>query len=55
MKQAILVDKLKGAIKGGIYENLIADILIKKGLPLYYYKNEYNSQGIDFLLTKKTE
>lgn len=38
----------------GIYENLIADILIKKGLPLYY-KNDSNSQEIEFLLTKESE
>lgn len=55
MKQAILTNALKGAVKGGIYENLIADILLKKGVPLYYYKNEGNSQEIEFLLTKETE
>lgn len=55
MKQAILTDDLKGAVKGGIYENLIADILIKKGLPLFYYKNDGNSQEIEFLLTCGTE
>lgn len=55
MKQAILTGALKGAAKGGIYENLIADILIKKGLPLYYYKNDSNSQEIEFLLTVETE
>lgn len=55
MKQAILTDTLKGAVKGGIYENLIADILIKKEIPLYYYKNDGNSQEIEFLLTRETE
>lgn len=52
MKQAVLTDALKGAMKGGIYENLIADMLIKKGLPLHYYKNEGNAQEIEFLLTQ---
>lgn len=51
MKQAVLFDTLKGPAKGGIYENLIADILIKKAIPLYYYKNENNTQEIEFLLT----
>lgn len=55
MKQAILTNALKGAIKGGIYENLIADFLIKKNLPLHYYKNDSNSQEIEFLLTQNTE
>lgn len=55
MKQAILTDKFKGEVKSGIYENLIADILIKKGLPLFYYKNDSNSQEIEFLLTKESD
>lgn len=53
MKSAILSDTLKGAMKGGLYENLIADIMIKKGLPLKYYKNENNEQEIEFLLTQQ--
>ncbi|MDE6362076.1 MAG: ATP-binding protein [Clostridia bacterium] len=52
MKQAILSDSLKGAMKGGIYENLIADILIKKGLRLNYYKSDNSEQEIEFLFTQ---
>jgi len=44
---------LKGAAKGGIYENLIADILLKKGIPLNYYKTGENTQEIEFLLSKQ--
>ena len=46
---ALYNDTLSGAAKGGIYENLIFDILIKKGKKLNYYKNQNNSQEIEFL------
>jgi predicted AAA+ superfamily ATPase len=54
MKQAILKNTLAGHAKGGIYENLIADVFIKKQIPLYFYKPENNSQEIEFLLTEET-
>ena len=38
-------------IKGGIYENLIADIFIKKGYKVHYYKIDNSTQEIEFLLT----
>jgi len=41
-------------MKGGIYENLIADILLKKNLPLYYYKPAENKQEIEFLYTHES-
>ncbi len=50
MKEAILNNTLTGPAKGGIFENLIADILFKKGRPLYYYKNDNNTQEIEFLI-----
>lgn len=53
IKDLIITDKLKGDAKGGIYENLMADSLIKKGYKLFYYKNESNSQEIEFLITKE--
>jgi len=52
MKAAILKNTLTGTAKGGIYENLIADILLKKQLPLYYYKPGEGQQEIEFLYTK---
>jgi hypothetical protein len=55
MKETIVNNTLTGNAKGGIYENLVADILTKKGYKLNYYKTENNSQEIEFLLTKKSE
>ncbi|MCL2713000.1 MAG: ATP-binding protein [Methanomassiliicoccaceae archaeon] len=51
MKAKVLKNTLKGPAKGGIYENLIADILIKKRIPLRYYKPSEGKQEIEFLLT----
>ncbi|MDR2266784.1 MAG: ATP-binding protein [Christensenellaceae bacterium] len=50
MKAAVLSNTLTGPAKGGLYENLIADILFKKKRSLYYYKNDSNSQEIEFLI-----
>lgn len=55
MKSAILDNTLKGQAKGGIFENLVADIFSKKGYKLFYYKNENNTQEIEFLLTKNAQ
>jgi len=55
MKKAIIENSLVGAAKGGIYENLIADMLLKKKITLNYYKPESNSQEIEFLLVKETD
>jgi predicted AAA+ superfamily ATPase len=52
MKAAVLDNTLTGPAKGGIYESLIADILLKKGVPLNYYKPNEGRQEIEFLLTK---
>jgi len=53
MKKAVIENSLAGPVKGGIYENLVADMLAKKKLGLYYYKPESNSQEIEFLLVKE--
>ena len=50
MKQAIINDTLSGPIKGGIYENLIADMLIKRQYSLNHYQN--NNLEIEFLIEK---
>ncbi len=52
-QQAILKGNLVGPAKGGIYENLIFDMLTKRGYKLYYFKNESNTQEIEFLITKE--
>lgn len=51
MKAQIYNNTLKGYAKGGIYENLIADILLKKNIPLIYYKPDEDQQEIELLLT----
>lgn len=55
MKSQIITSALEGEIKGGIYENLIADILLKKGYPLFYYKEEESEKEIEFLIYKDGE
>ncbi len=52
-QQAILKGNLVGPAKGGIYENLIFDILAKRGYSLYYFKTENSTQEIEFLITKE--
>ena len=39
--------------KGAIYENVIADILIKQGYKLYFYKNEKGTIEMDFFVRDK--
>ena len=51
MKSEIYNETLKGTAKGWFYENIIADILMKKGIPLNYFKPEKGTQEIEFLLT----
>ena len=50
IKHAIIENKMTGPAKGGIFENLAADMLIKNGHKLNYYKTENNSQEIEFLI-----
>lgn len=53
-KLSILNNTIKGNAKGGIYENIIAECLVKKGYSLYYYKpNDY--QELEFLIEKNGE
>lgn len=52
MKQHVVENTLTSNTKGGLYECLIADILLKKDLPLYFYKNETKKKEIDFLVQK---
>lgn len=47
---ALVQDILKGPAKGGIYENLIFDMLIKRGADLHYIKKENSTQEIEFLI-----
>jgi len=39
--------------KGAIYENVIADMLVKQGYNLYFYKNEKGTLKMDFFIRDK--
>ncbi len=45
--------RLVGNVKGGIYENLIAGMLERKGLPLYYLKNEAGTREVEFAVERE--
>ncbi|MGN0583350.1 MAG: ATP-binding protein [Oscillospiraceae bacterium] len=53
-KQALLNGKLKGPAKGGIYENFVAETLVKSGYNLHYYKPDDNSE-LEFVIEKDGE
>ena len=36
--------------KGAIYENIVADMLVKQGYDLYYYRNEKSTVEMDFFI-----
>ncbi len=55
MKKAIIDDSLVGPVKGGIYENLIADMLVKRGHQVNYYRSQNGSIEIEFLITKDAQ
>lgn len=52
LKQHIVENTLTGNTKGGIFECVIADLLIKKGYAIYYYKNDTTKREIDFLIQR---
>lgn len=51
-KLAVMQNTLRGNAKGGIYENLISEMLIKRGYCLNYYKTENSTMEIEFLIEK---
>ena len=53
-KVAILNDTLKGNAKGAIYENVIAELLVKKGYSLHYYRPD-DDHELEFLIEKNGE
>lgn len=54
-QSALLRKELKGHAKGGIYENLIFDILDKRGFVLNYFKNGENTQEIEFVFERSSK
>ena len=53
-KQALLNGNLKGFAKVGIYENFVAETLVKNGYSLHYYKPNDNS-GLEFVIERNGE
>lgn len=47
---ALVKGILTGPAKGGIYENLIFDMLVKRGYNVHYIKKDNNTQEIEFLI-----
>ena len=50
-KLAVLKDTIRGNARGGIYENIIAECLLKQGYTLYYFKPD-SEHEIEFLIEK---
>ena len=53
-KLSILNNTIKGNARGGVYENIIAECLLKRGYTLYYYKPD-SYREIEFLIEKNGE
>lgn len=53
-KQALLNGNLKGFAKGGIYENFVAETLIKNGYAIHYYKPDDNT-ALEFIIERNGE
>ena len=51
-KLAVLNGTIIGNAKGGIYENLISEMLVKLGYPLHYFKTDNSSMEIEFVIEK---
>ena len=51
-KRLLYAGRLTGNAKGGIFENLIACLLARKGIPLVYYKTERGDREIEFVLER---
>lgn len=51
-KRLLYEGRLTGNAKGGIFENLIACLLARKGIPLVYYKTERGDREIEFVLER---
>ncbi len=51
-QSSLVKNILNGPAKGGIYENLIFDILNKNGIKLSYFKKDGNAQEIEFIFEK---
>lgn len=55
IKAPILDNSLSGPAKGGIYENLVCDILTKRGDKPHIYKNDSNTKELEFFITQNSK
>ncbi len=51
-KRLLYSGKLTGSAKGGIYENFVAGELVRKGLPLLYWKTLDGTREVEFALER---
>lgn len=51
-KRLLYSGKLVGNAKGGLYENLVAGMIERVGLPLFYFKTEDGAREVEFLLER---
>lgn len=54
-KRVLLDNSMRGNAKGGLYENIIGELLAKNGYSLHYYKLSSNTQELEFLIEKDGE
>ena len=54
-KLAVLTKKIQGNAKGGIYENIISEMLIRRGYNLNYYRTQNSAMELEFLIEKDGE
>lgn len=52
MLAAVVENTLVGPMKGGLYENLVAGMLAKQGVPLRYWMSSKGDREIEFLLER---
>ncbi len=50
VQQDLRYNKNFNAYKGAIYENVVADMLVKQGYSLYFYRNEKSTLEMDFFV-----
>lgn len=52
MKAAVVENTLTGPMKGGLYENLVADMLAERGVPLRYWMSSDSKHEIEFIVER---
>ena len=53
MKAAVVENTLKGPMKGGLYENLVACMLAANGEPLRHWMSKSGNREIEFLVERR--